>query len=507
MKKTKATLTAGAIVLAVTHQVYSQYTPPPPPAPFAGFINEALRKDDPYMNQWDFGGSFRLRYEAKEGFGIPGVPGSVDFRDSPGIDVNNEYFLERLRVRAGYTSKWWSALVEERSSFAQSDERWAYFSAPLPAQTVNKKGDGPESDTIDLHQAYVTLGNHKEFPLSIKVGRQELSYGEERLVGAFAWNNIGRVFDAAKLRWQNPWFGVDLFTSHVVIPEDRHFNLSNDYDWFSGAYATSTKIPKNLLDVYFLARNANKTAISAEPSPQSPQPSARDIYTLGFRLKSKPNEVGNWDYSLESAYQFGDFQDRRLGGAAAPRLDQQAWMVVAQGGYTFADAWATPRLGVEYDYGSGDSDVTDGKHETFENLFPTNHKFYGYMDFVSLQNIHDVRAIFQLKPTPRMSVAIEGHGFWLANTHDNFYNVGGAPRGGATLASNVGTGTGYGVNPSYNSFVGTEVDVIAGYALTRFAQLEAGYGHFFVGDYIRSSLAAVGSQDANYVYLQATVNF
>jgi len=46
------------------------------------------------------------------------------------------------------------------------------------------------------------IGNHKEFPVSLKVGRQELSYGEERLVGAFAWNNIGRVFDAVKVRWQ-----------------------------------------------------------------------------------------------------------------------------------------------------------------------------------------------------------------------------------------------------------------------------------------------------------------
>ena len=57
--------------------------------------------------------------------------------------------------------------------------------------------------------------------------------------------------------------------------------------------------------------------------------------------------------------------------------------------------------------------------------------------------------------------------------------------------------------------MGAEADVIAGVALTRFAQLEAGYGHFFIGDYVKQSLArpAVGSKDANYVYLQATVNF
>ena len=49
---------------------------PPPPAPFAGFLNEYLRKDYPYMNQWDFGGSARGRYEAKEGFAVQGVAGS-----------------------------------------------------------------------------------------------------------------------------------------------------------------------------------------------------------------------------------------------------------------------------------------------------------------------------------------------------------------------------------------------------------------------------------------------
>ncbi|MBC8097583.1 MAG: alginate export family protein [Akkermansiaceae bacterium] len=506
MKNIKTTLTAGTLVLAALNQVYGQYAPPPPPAPFPGFINEALRKNDPYMNQWDIGGSARFRYEVKEGFGVAGIAGSADFRDDDHANVSNEYYLERIRYRVGYTDKWWGALVEGRSSFAQSDERWAYAATPLPAGTVAKNGLGPESDRVDLHQAYVTVGNHKEFPVSAKVGRQELSYGEERLIGAFAWNNIGRVFDAAKLRWQNPWFGADFFTSRVVIPEDSDFNVSNDYDLFSGVYATSTRIPKNILDVYFLARNSSKQAISAEESPQFPQPSARDIYTLGFRLKSKPGELGSWDYSLEGAYQLGNFQDRRLGGAGAPRLEHEASMLVAQGGYTFTEAWATPRLGLEYSFGSGDSNSTDDKHETFENLFPTNHKFYGYMDISSsLQNIHDVRAIFQLKPHSRLSVAVEGHAFWLADTSDNFYNKGGAPRGGTGATP----GTGYGVNPTYSSFLGTEIDIIAGYALTRYAQLEVGYGHFFVGDYIESTFSAPthGSQDADYVYVQANLNF
>jgi hypothetical protein len=306
------------------------------------------------------------------------------------------------------------------------------------------------------------------------------------------------------LRWQNEWFAADVFGLRPVIPEDERFNVSNDYEYFSGIYATTPLIPKNSLEVYFLSRNVGPQAIAAEPRPQSPQPSARDIFTLGFRLKSKPGEIGNWDYTLETAGQFGNYKDLRL-GANSQRLDQQAYMAVLQAGYTFSDTWASPRLGLEYSYSSGDSNPKDGTHETFDNLYPTNHKFYGYMDFVSLQNIHDVRGIFQLKPHKQVTVALEGHSFWLADTHDNFYNVAGAPRGGIGATP----GTGYGINPSYSSFVGNELDLIAGYFITKYALLEAGYGHFFAGDYIKQSLSApaLGARDADYVYLQATISF
>ena len=509
MKMKLTTLASSTLVLAAVNQVYGQYAPPPPPAPFPGFINEALRKNDPYMAAWDFGGDNRARYEFKDGFGIAGVPGSLDFRDhgvkGANIDTFNEYVIDKLRYHIGFTQKWFSVYGEGRSSFAVNDNRFAYFANPTPPGTVNDKGQGPESDTIDLQQAYVTIGNHKEFPLSLKVGRQELSYGEERLVGAFGWNNIGRVFDAAKVRYQNEWFGADFFTSRVVIPEDEQFNVNNDYDYFSGIYATTAKIPKNTLDLYFLARNSQKGAVAAEPSPQFPQPSPRDIYTVGGRLKSLPGQIGNWDYTLEGAYQFGNFRDLRV-GAPTVRLTQDAYMFVAQGGYTFADVWATPRLGLEYAFGSGDSNPKDNKHETFENLFPTNHKFYGYMDFVSLQNIHDVRAILQLKPHSRVSLAVEGHGFWLADATDNFYNVGGIPRGGTAATP---TGNGYGINKNYNRFVGTELDIVAGVAVTRFAQMEVGLGHFFTGDYISQSLSHknFGSKDANYLYVQGTIKF
>src|SRR5882672_2409589 len=91
-------LSLTLLIIAGATRASAQYTPPPPPAPFQGFINEWLRKDDPYMNQWDFGGSVRARYEIKDNFAISGKPGSLDFRDH-GADVDNAYLMEKIRFR------------------------------------------------------------------------------------------------------------------------------------------------------------------------------------------------------------------------------------------------------------------------------------------------------------------------------------------------------------------------------------------------------------------------
>ena len=491
MKPTQSLLTTGALALAATATTATaQYAPPPPTQPFPGFLNQELRAADPYWANWDFGGLLRLRYEGKDNAGFTAAGFGGDFRKA-GVDNNNSYFMSKLLLRTGYTDKWWSAFLQGRSSTTTGDDR-----------NPNAESDGP----LDLHQAFVTVGNHKEFPVSLKVGRQELSYGDERLVGAFAWNNIGRVFDAAKVRWQHEHFTAEAFTSRVVIPDDNNANVSNDYDLFSGLYVTTKAVPKQTSDFYLLARNASAgspTALGTGLAAALNGPSARDIYTLGTRGKSDPGAYGNWDYTYEAMAQFGHFNERA--GAAIRSQKQEAYALVLNGGYTFADAPWTPRLGLEYSFASGDSDPTDGKHETFENLFPTNHKFYGYMDFFSLQNLHDVRIMLTAKPTPRLSLALEGHLFWLADDRDSLYAVNGTPRGGLTSTA----GTGYGLNSSYSKFVGGEIDFIAGYSLTKFASLEAGFGHFFTGGYVNSTFSAVagGSTSANWFYLQTTVTF
>lgn len=490
MKLKLAQLATSALVLTAADTVYGQYAPPPPPIPFPGFLNEYLRKNDPYMNTWDFSGTLRMRYEIKEN-GL-GLPPAQDFRKVTIAGAanrnDNSYFSDKVLAQIGYTAQWWNFLVQGRSSSTSGDHRTPQFEA-----------DGP----VDLHQAFVTIGNHKEFPVSLKVGRQELSYGDERLVGAFAWNNIGRVFDTAKLRWQTPWFAAEAFTGKMVLPDDRNFNVWNDYNVFSGLYVTTKEIPKTLTDIYFFARNDGVGSAAANPGAFAPfqvaAPVARDIYTVGTRIRSATNELGNFDYTVEGAYQFGNWK----AAANGARLDHRAFAVAANVGYTFADTFGTPRLALEYAFGSGDSNSADGKHETFDQLYPTGHKFEGYMDFASWQNVHDIRSIFQIKPHPQVSLAVEGHLFWLADTADNFYNKGGVARGAGATA-----GTGFGRNPTYSPFVGSEIDVVAGYAATKYLSFEGGYGHFFAGSYINSTWRnAGGAADADWVYIQSVFKF
>jgi hypothetical protein len=500
--KSNSVVTVGSLLLVAAASASAQEKPVPPPAPpppaappavppSAGLVNDWLRRQASLWQRWDFGGQFRARYEFKENFAVPGTTGAADFRRTTPVDENS-YLLLRTRLHVGYTpTDWFSAFAEGQNSSTTGDER-----------DPNPESNGP----VDLRQGYVVVGNTKQGmapnpvggPLSAKVGRQELIYGDERLIGASDWNNIGRVFDAAKGRYQNEQLWVDAFVGRVIIPDDNNFDMPNDYDWFSGAYAsTRTYVPGQETQVYFLARNVSDQ--SSDPlNPALPAilrgASPRDIYTVGARVKSLPGARGPWDYDAELAGQWGDYAF----SAAGPRLEHHAFAAHAAGGHTWGKTWGAPRLGLEYNYASGDDNPNDNEHGTFENLFPTNHKFYGYMDFFSWQNIHDVRMSGSIKPHRQVQVSLDYHAFWLADTHDFFYQVNGSPR----------TTGGYGINPSAGNFVGQELDLVATYSPKNFASLQAGYGHFFVGEYVRDSLQAVGgASDANWVYVQAVFNF
>ena len=492
-------LAVCALVLTLGAKVYGEeraggttrdlYTTPPSQATGSpGLVNEWLRAQGTNLNAWDLGAQFRARYEIKEdGGSFP----NRDFRAN-GVDNDNSYLLLREKIHIGYTPcSWFTILAEGRDSSSTGDDR----------------DPNPEADQFDLHQGFVTLGDAAKFPFTAKIGRQELIYGDERLVGNGDWGNIPRAFDAAKLRWAKPGIGwVDAFAGRVVLPVNHQFNVPNDYDWFSGLYASTTRVPRQETQLYFLSRNASAQAATAVSGSLVGLPSPRDIYTLGLRVKSLPGQWHGWDYTAELDGQLGSI-NVPVPGVGPRRLDHEALAASVAGGYTWTKAFAVPRLGLEYNFASGDRDSTDGKNETFDNLFPTNHKHYGYMDFVGWRNLHNLRLTTAIKPVKTLSLTLDYHLFWLADTHDFFYPESGPGRG-ASGPTVPGEPASYGRNPQFNGFIGSEIDLDATWTIKPWVVVRTGYGHFFAGDYVRSSLSSVGgATDADWVYVQATVSF
>jgi hypothetical protein len=498
--------TALALLLIVAASpAFAQYAPPSPAAPVPGAIDDYL-KADPALKGWDFVINERLRYEDKSDAGTTHAGSNFDFFSAPPTTNHNEYWLSRLMPRVGYTGDLVAFVVEARSTYSIGDDR---YTATAAGKNL-AEDDGP----FQLQMAYVLIGNLKEFPVTAKVGRQELTYGDQRLVGNAFWLNIPHTFDAVKLRYQNSYFGVDVFAANLVYVEKDHFETGNSQDTLSGAYFDFPGFSKdNVTELYLFARNVARGIVtdnwSLVPAPfrfTAPQ----DIYTLGYHMKSKPGTLGPWDYGIEAMWQFGDrtavFPATTVAVAkAAPRLGQNAWAFVVQGGYTWTDEPLKPRLALIVSAASGDQNSKDLDSQTFQNLLPSNHGLYGIMDLSSLQNIEDVRLSLTAKPSTVTSLALDFHQQYLESTNDYWYNVAGVPRNTAGAAA--GSGKGFGINPGYSSDLGQEVDAIGGWTVHRGFLLELGLGHFFRGDYVKQSLRVVGSRDGNYCYAQATLNF
>ena len=431
----------------------------------------------------------RLRWEIRDD--------NFDFNDDVSSLTDDNWFLQRARLGLMVKpSPWFKIYAQAQDSREINSDR------PDFPGVFGAEGD----DSFDLRQGYIEIGNPKEFPLTLKAGRQILSYGDERVIGAFDWNNIGRTFDAVKFRWDEKTWWLDAFVSTVVVPERGSYNQSDLFNGnetereqvFSGLYFNTVALGPQSIDLYALYLHENLKLAAGDT----------DFATLGVRIKSKPGAFApetyapdgksmadgksapppmkkpvGLDYEFEGAFQTGEVRG----------LDLTAWAVHGGLGYTFDVPWL-PRVGVAYSYGSGDGDPLDGDIETFQNLFPTNHKFYGQMDAFSWQNIHDIELTTRIQPIKAVTLRADYHAFFLANTDDAWYRANGIAtvRPLTPAARNA------------DNYAGSEVDVLVTWSVNKYLTVDAGYSHFFAGSY----LGDTGAQDdADFAYVQATVTF
>ena len=177
------------------------------PSPPRSSTESAAR---PRGQSLDIGGSWRLRPEARHDVGF-----------DPQAD--QAYVLSRLRVRLT------ARLTDTLLAVAEmQDSR----SPGLAASTPSLR------DPADLHQGYLDIGA-VDGVVRVRVGRQEMPYGAERILSRNDWRNTGRSFDAVRLFFQRRRGGLDLFGAAEVRREPAGFNPFREQGDLYGAYGYS----------------------------------------------------------------------------------------------------------------------------------------------------------------------------------------------------------------------------------------------------------------------------
>lgn len=222
----------------------------------------------------------------------------------------------------------------------------------------------PSAGQLDLHQVYFEVDGLLGANLSLKGGRQELAYGNQRLIGAVGWSNVGRTFDAGVLSYEGDRASADFFAARLVGSPLEGTGSENLF----GLYSTWAVGGAHSLEAFALFDNNTNEIEGGEGTMVDRL--AR--FTPGITLRGDTSPLS---YVLEAAYQTGK---EALSGRKG-RLSIQASLLSAYAEYGVRSASGLT-LGAGYTRLSGDDDRTDDEEGTFNTLFATNHKFYGFID-------------------------------------------------------------------------------------------------------------------------------
>ena len=426
----------------------------------------------------------RARFEARNN--------NRDFDDSINDDNDDSWVLTRFRLGLALKPVPWLKLYAQTQDVREIDSD----RPNIPGVRGTEGGD-----EFDLRQAYVEFADFKKFPLGVTIGRQPLSYGDRRLLADSQWSNFGRTYDAGKLRVQTARFSIDAFIGRPVQIEEHVFNDSDAEDNVAGLYASTEAFGPQTTDLYYIFRDRADLQPDLDPTNKiNPRGASlgnpQRVSTIGTRWKSKPGALRGWDYGIEAAIQWGEVWN---GDRTTPRLDQHGYAVHAEGGYTFEQAAWRPRLGLEYNYATGDKNPNDGKSESFQNLFASNHEKYGYIDEFSWRNLHNARFQLNVRPAKNVDVELSYHAFWLAETSDYWFRSNGL----STLRTKTPDGRDVRTIGA-RSFAGHELDFVVKWKPVKWLNIDAGYSHFFAGDYLKDTGP---HDDADLGYVQAQLLF
>lgn len=202
-----------------------------------------------------------------------------------------------------------------------------------------------DQNTLGFHQWFADLKLADQ--LVLRLGRQELLFGQERFIATREGPNNRQSFVGAHVIHQSKRIRTDLFYTHPIKLNIGAFDDEKSTDKLAGLHLKYDRILK-LVNAdayyYYFASNAREYYSSV---------GGENRHTIGMHLYSNPQR---FNYDIELSRQSGRFN----------LLDIQASMAV----WDFNFAVLPHRfIGFSGNYVPGDQSESDGKLNTFNTLF------------------------------------------------------------------------------------------------------------------------------------------
>lgn len=287
------------------------------------------------------------------------------------------------------------------------------------------------ADVLELHQGYLEIDRAwRQYPIALRAGRQEITIGNERLVGVSNWTNLGRSLDGFRLtlnadtsgRSAKPW---SLTALAATVEERGHRFGAQSVDLhptdhtLAGVSATrEVKRNTTSLEALLLYDGSGKY----RRYRNSDRGTAYARVRTGLPLKLRAD--------IEAAVQVGHQQYAPTDtNTVTTSQDVSAWFTGARlATASLGTHKATLALGA--DVLSGDASPNDATYGAFSTMFASNHGFYGLQDVIGdpaasthERGLIDMLATGGLAFNTNVSLRAEAHHFAMqAGTNASLAN-------------------------------------------------------------------------------------
>jgi len=393
------------------------------------------------------------------------------------------------------------------NALATIDDKTSAF---IQLQAIRSWGEGNGSftandsdETVGIHQGFFTIKEIYGTALDLQFGRQEFILDGHRIFGDTLWTAGEQTHDGVRLsrvhgnhafvyffaRGDNERTTEASVATQAAVDNDEGDNdLNIDihalYAQFKGVLGGTLSLHYNVL-------------INDSNAGQS-----NNVNTIGFRQAGKYHGL---NYRGEFYYQWGDTESHGLG------WDHSAYMGGIRIGRGFGGS-LKPNLTLWFDYLSGTdaNDLNNNDTASFDTVFDTGHKFYGFMDYwlnIGAAGRSGNVQSDQLNGLGLIDFAVKGAitpmQNWKLGAHLHFMWT-------AEDAYSGGINT-YQAKTIGENHLGEELDVTLTHNYSPSTKIVYGYSHFFADDLMEDINHRFSSgnadDDGDWAYIMVDVQF